>query len=66
MRSNDNSCWPAIWLPARNHLGSVFGEGSEETGTSRLPRLSLPDSIKEISNARCYELQCQSSIGART
>ena len=52
-------------MPGRNP-GSIFGKGGEETGTSRLLRLSLLDSLKEIRNAKCYELRRQPGVGART
>jgi hypothetical protein len=45
-------------------FGSVFGKGGGEAGTSRLLRLSLLDSVKEISHVEGYELRRKPGIGA--
>ena len=47
-------------------LGSIFGKGGEETGTSSLLRLSLLDNMKEISYVQRDELQREPRVGART
>jgi hypothetical protein len=58
--------WGPLQAAWPKSFGSVFGKGSEETGTSRLLRLSLLDSLKEIRNAKCYEFRRQPGVGART